>query len=151
MNIEKITIRFTGKSKSIQYNSQCCKLYKKGIAENLLLEAISQNIFFVLISNFLCLHPKQLIFLTQSIKNRSITKIHSFVLIVFFFENIRFFFFLKISKNRSKFQRIFLKFFIFSSPNLLNFQLIFHESNFPKNQILKQVQNGPVNRDKKKC
>ena len=85
------------------------------------------------------------------LKNRSITNSYIYSHCFFFFEKQLFFLgFFKISKNRPKFERILLKFFIFNSPNCLRFQSIFMQSIFQKIQILKQVQNGPVNRDKKK-
>lgn len=55
-----------------------------------------------------------------------------------------------ISKNYSKFERIFLNFFIFSSPELLRFQSILHAINFQKSNS-KTGRNGPVNRNKKHC
>ena len=84
-------------------------------------------------------------------KNRSITNSYIYSHCFVFFEKQLFFLgFFKISKNRPKFERILLKFYIFNSPNCLRFQSIFMQSIFQKIQILKQVQNGPVNRDKKK-
>ena len=97
------------------------------------------------------MHPSSVFLLKfNPLKNRSIINSYIYSFLFFWKTNVFFFLFFKISKNRPKFQRIFLELCNISTPNLLRFQSIFMESIFQKIQILKQVQNGPVNRDKTK-